>query len=374
MSAQPCRVQSKMATIEVDSDRQTPPTFGHVIYDSHQDKRYRNIINPSETELLNGPLKYQNNQSVAEKTMFFNSKSTSTNDNNMKSVRDNEELSNTVDKLLEKYAPDPIQSSNTNQLSFRAQQQQKKDTTVANDYQIIRNNPTTSPTTADIKKPVQTRSQPSVQNTPAPPKQSVYNNLNHHGHQPKTTTFANKNANISNGAAPSTIPFTQGKLYNTDGDPLLALYDKQTKTNNKGFQSRHKQQQPSTVSSQTVQYPQGSNTYDQLFHTYTNTSYPTTQKPQPSSSNLPSSFQPHSQFSNLTNDRLIQEFYSNSPQAASTPVQEFDLGNLIKQVQQDYLKEIEPFVSSVKFIERNPELRPELSRLEFSTPVSVRKG
>ena len=52
----------------------------------------------------------------------------------------------------------------------------------------------------------------------------------------------------------------------------------------------------------------------------------------------------------------------------------FDLGNLIKRVQQDYLREIQPFVSSVKFVEKDSEFGQGLGDVGFTTPVSVRKG
>ena len=54
--------------------------------------------------------------------------------------------------------------------------------------------------------------------------------------------------------------------------------------------------------------------------------------------------------------------------------QPFDLGNLIKRVQQDYLREIQPFVTSVQFIEKDREFGQNLSDVDFITPVTVEKG
>ncbi|CAF1488314.1 unnamed protein product, partial [Didymodactylos carnosus] len=243
----------------------------------------------------------------------------------------------------------------------------------------IQNNPTTNPIPTNVQKSIYSSSQPSVQNTSTAPQQSLYNNLNHQNSQPKDIVFVNKNGVSSNGYAPQTIPVIPGKLYTLDDDPLLEFYDKQTTTNSRNFQNRYhhqQQQQPSTVQKQTIQSSQGSDPYKHLFQGYTNTTYPTQQQQQPIFVS-PSNFQPYAQFSNPVNDRLFPTFYSNESKSTTingTLEQKFDLGNLIHRVQQDYMREIEPFVSSVKFIEKTPELQPELSKFEFSTPVSVRKG
>ena len=58
----------------------------------------------------------------------------------------------------------------------------------------------------------------------------------------------------------------------------------------------------------------------------------------------------------------------------SNGLQPFDLGNLIKRVQQEYAREIEPFVSSIKFVEKDREYGQNLADVGFTTPVTVRKG
>lgn len=56
------------------------------------------------------------------------------------------------------------------------------------------------------------------------------------------------------------------------------------------------------------------------------------------------------------------------------PTQSFDLANVIRNVQQDYLRQIQPYVSSVKIIDRDKLFGEQLSDVNFVTPVSMRKG
>jgi hypothetical protein len=54
----------------------------------------------------------------------------------------------------------------------------------------------------------------------------------------------------------------------------------------------------------------------------------------------------------------------------ATSLQPFDLGNLINRIQQDYLSNVQPYVSSVQFIENNRSL----ADIGFITPATSRKG
>ena len=58
----------------------------------------------------------------------------------------------------------------------------------------------------------------------------------------------------------------------------------------------------------------------------------------------------------------------------SATEQPFDLSNLIKRVQQEYLLEVQPFVSSVKFVEKDRQYGQTIDDIGFTTPVTVRKG
>jgi hypothetical protein len=51
-------------------------------------------------------------------------------------------------------------------------------------------------------------------------------------------------------------------------------------------------------------------------------------------------------------------------------MQPFDLGNLINRIQQDYLNNVRPYVSSVQFVENEQSL----TNLGFLTSTTTRKG
>lgn len=145
---------------------------------------------------------------------------------------------------------------------------------------------------------------------------------------------------VQNGNLAQVVP---GKLYNLDEDPLHLLYDRQNPV------APPKQQ---TTFNSTFQpatnFPAGNNPSIVM---YTNTSQRTPLQSVPIATNV-----------NPTTN----------PNHGGMPP--FDLGNLIKRVQQDYLREIQPFVSSVKFVEKDREYGQSLADIGFTTPVSVRKG
>jgi len=134
-----------------------------------------------------------------------------------------------------------------------------------------------------------------------------------------------------------------GKLYTLDDDPLHLLFDRQNipPPNSQQFSQ---QQQPSFIStfqpSNNAQINQ-----DPLSVLYTDESQRYPPKPLP-----------------MTTD------------SKSNSLQTFDLGNLIERVQQDYAREIQPFVSSIKFVQKDKEYGQSLSDVGFTTPVTVRKG
>ena len=51
-----------------------------------------------------------------------------------------------------------------------------------------------------------------------------------------------------------------------------------------------------------------------------------------------------------------------------------DLGTVIKKIQQGYLREIHPFVSSVKFVEKDHEYGQNLDDMSLITPTAIRQG
>ena len=128
-----------------------------------------------------------------------------------------------------------------------------------------------------------------------------------------------------------------GKLYNLNDDPLHLLYDRQ-------LPAPFNPQQPNFAT--TFQPSNNFQAPPNLSHViYANTTQQYPQQPIPISTN---------------------------PNVNGS--QQFDLGELIKRVQQDYLREIQPFVSSVKFVEKDREYGQSLADVGFVTPVTVRKG
>ncbi len=130
-----------------------------------------------------------------------------------------------------------------------------------------------------------------------------------------------------------------GKLYTFNDDPLYTLYEKQ---NTVPLNS-----QKSAIVTTTFQ--PSTNTYtvtDPLSILFTRAS-----KNPPQQSKQPP-----------TTDKN------------SNGIPSFDLGNLIKRVQQDYLHEIQPFVTSVKFVDKDTEYGQSLTDVDFTTPVRIEKG
>lgn len=133
------------------------------------------------------------------------------------------------------------------------------------------------------------------------------------------------------------------------------------------FQSRIKQEQPSIKANYTQVIPGESYTYDDdpYYQSYAS------QRSLPLNSNH---FQP-------IQDPL-EALYRNSapiysqPQMPSTVnnstdgMQPFDLGNLINRIQQDYLNNVRPYVSSVQFIEDEQNL----ASIGVFTPSTARKS
>jgi hypothetical protein len=137
-----------------------------------------------------------------------------------------------------------------------------------------------------------------------------------------------------------------GKLYTLDDDPLHLLYDRQP-TAPPNLQSFSQQRQPPPPA------------------------FPTTFQP---SNNFQTLVDPlESMFTN-TSQRYPQQPTSITIDPNSNGRQPLDLGNIIKRVQQDYLREIEPFVSSVKFIEKDRAYGQGLDNIGFSEPFSIHKG
>ena len=134
-----------------------------------------------------------------------------------------------------------------------------------------------------------------------------------------------------------------GKLYNLDDDPLHLFYDRQNPV-----APTPRQAQPQA----------------------------------PPSRSFNSTFQPSSR-SQAVQDPLAFMLNHPLPGQAQQPImldpssateQPFDLSNLIRRVQQEYLLEVQPFVSSVKFVEKDRQYGQGIDDIGFTTPVTVRKG
>jgi hypothetical protein len=106
--------------------------------------------------------------------------------------------------------------------------------------------------------------------------------------------------------------------------------------------------------------------------------------PNPQKSSFNTTFQPSNNFQTApdpltviytnTSQRYPQQSIPITTDTNSNVKQPFDLANLIKRIQQDYLREIQPFVSSVKFVEKDLEYGQSLADIGFTTPVTVHKG
>ena len=155
--------------------------------------------------------------------------------------------------------------------------------------------------------------------------------------QPPTQQQSQKPVPVrtKNGHVAQVVP---GKVYTLDDDPLHLLYDRQQVIPPNAQKSAF-----STVFQPTNQ-PQTTSNPSTVMYTNTSQRYP--QQPTTTTTTNPN----------------VQG------------VQPFDLQSLIKRVQQDYLREIQPFVSSVKFVEKDREYGQSLADVGFITPVTVRKG
>jgi hypothetical protein len=134
------------------------------------------------------------------------------------------------------------------------------------------------------------------------------------------------------------------------------------------FQSRIKREQPSIKTNYTQVIPGESYTYDDdpFYQSYQS------QQSLPSQSNY---FQP-------IRDPLEALYRSSAPIYSQQQIpmtvnnntldgmQAFDLGNLINRIQQDYLNNVRPYVSSVQFVEDDQNL----ANIGVVTPSTRRKG
>ncbi|CAF1330847.1 unnamed protein product [Adineta ricciae] len=259
-----------------------------------------------------------------------------------------QQLNHAVDKLLNRYAPDAAPHKVLHTTANRRPPTQANVPTEHNEpfVSTFQTNipPTTSHGYSSVIRPNNTQfaqSQPQAnpstnnRNTQAPGQSrptNHYDNIQHNVQQSKTAMPIK----TKDGFITQVVP---GKLYTLEDDPLHLLYDRQepaSSTHQPSFQSTF---QPS-MNAQNIQDPLSSHIYPNGSQRYPHQSAATTTT------------------NTVPNDRL----------------QPFDLGNLIKRVQEEYLREIQPFVSSVKFVEKDREFGQNLNDVGFSTPVTVRKG
>ncbi|CAF3294347.1 unnamed protein product [Rotaria socialis] len=269
------------------------------------------------------------------------------------------QLNSTVDKLLEKYAPDAIPKDTIN-VSTSSQRQPSPPnpnaTTAAHDpslfstFQPTANNYSTviRPNTGQIPQRnavtndtygnnkytnIPTRSSRPLNNYDsfqhnAPIRQSEQNP------PPPHIPVKTKDGNVA-----QVVP---GRLYTLTDDPLHLLYDRQySNTSNATSFSQSKPSAQTTFQpSNHFETPQ-----EHVTNVFANTSNTNAQKP---------------------TLRTTDGNYNG--------MQSFDLANLIKNVQQDYLREIQPFVSSAKFVQKDSEFGQNVGNIDFVAPVTVRQG
>ncbi|UJR31578.1 hypothetical protein I4U23_019065 [Adineta vaga] len=268
-----------------------------------------------------------------------------------------QQLGYAVDKLLEKYAPDAAPHNLTNTTtsrrlpaqasvptehneslvsSFQTNHPSMSTTAPSHSYSsIIR--PNTSQFSQSQPRLDQTSTNHTTQSSLHSRPNSSYDNFQHSippSQQPKPSK-STLPIKTKDGLVTQVIP---GKLYTLEDDPLHLLYDRQETTSSNHPSSFQSTFQPS-LNVQHTQDPLSSPLYTNTSQRY-----------------------PH-QSSSITTDPTVNNH-----------MQPFDLGNLIKRVQEDYLREIQPFVSSVKFVEKDKEFGQNLNDIGFSTPVTVRKG
>ncbi|CAF3287175.1 unnamed protein product [Rotaria sp. Silwood2] len=366
--------------------------FGNIIYDSDNDTpgtRRRIGISATEIELLDdippsfGTGITSSKNTVPNKERLFESQipSSSINKenqpNNYQALSFNKEqpksniayhdgndqqLNFAVDKLLEKYAPDALPQNLVNASTSSGQPSQVNVVT-ARDDSFFSSFQTTAPSSSTTSNNYSTIIRPNKgqvlqtntksnnnhnnnNNHSQPPTRSqpeaVYNSIQYaiSPQQPQQKPQSSIPIKTKTGNVAQVVP---GKLYTLLDDPLHIFYDRQ--------------------------YPTPSQTK------------PPSQQQQPS---FQTTFQPSNNFQ-TTQDPLVTMFTNaptrnpQQPMATTTDnnsngVQPFNLESLIKRVQQDYYQEIKPFVSSVRFVEKDREYGQSLADIGFVTPISVRRG
>ncbi|CAF1302468.1 unnamed protein product [Adineta steineri] len=268
-----------------------------------------------------------------------------------------QQLGSAVDKLLQKYAPDAMPQHLPNKTTSRQPPAQSNIST-AYDQPILSSFQTNTQPSATTAHNYSTVIRPNTGSLPQSPPQmnnnmqsstyprasNNYNNFQHNIPQPQqqqqqpqskpAVTIKTKNNQVT-----QVVP---GKLYTLDDDPLHLLFDKQNPVSSNSYPSV---QQPSSFQSTFQPSANNQNIQDPLSSLFTNTS-----------------------------QRYPQQSGSITTDSNPNGMHPFDLGNLIKRVQEDYLREIQPFVSSVKFVEKDKEFGQNLNDIGFTTPVTVRKG
>ncbi|CAF4161925.1 unnamed protein product [Rotaria magnacalcarata] len=272
------------------------------------------------------------------------------------------QLNSTVDKLLEKYAPDAIPKDTMDVSTTRQRQPPPPNPNAtivahdpssfstfqptANNYstvirpntgQILQRNTVTNDTYGNNKDTsIQTQPSRSV---------SSYDSFQHNAptrqseQKPPPPPPPHIPVKAKDGNIAQVVP---GKLYTLADDPFHLLYDRQY--SNTPNVTSFSQSKPSTQTtfqpSNHVETPQ-----EHVTNVFANTSNRNAQKP---------------------TFRTTDDNYNGT--------QPFDLVNLIKNIQQDYHREIQPFVSSVKFVQKDSEFGQNVGNIDFATPVTVRQG
>ncbi|CAF0881786.1 unnamed protein product [Rotaria sordida] len=371
--------------------------FGNIIYNSDNDTpttgRKRIGISATEIELLDdipppsqtGITSSKNN--ISDKKRIFESQPVSSsinkenqinnfstssfnknqpNSNIVHQGNNDQQLNFAVDKLLEKYAPDAIPKNAVNTSTTRRQQPEQANVIKAhnepsfstfqttappssinsNNYStIIRPNKGQILQTSAIANNNNNNSQPSTRSHP----QTLYDTIQYANvpRQPEQKPQTSASVKTNNGNLNQVVP---GKLYTVHDDPLHLFYDRQysnsSKTKSSSQQQQQQQQQPSF---QTTFQPSNNfqTTQDPLLSVFTNE--PRRNPQQPTSATTTT--------------------HNNSNGMPS-----LDLESLIKRVQQDYYQQIQPFVSSVRFVQKDSEYGQGLADIGFITPISVRRG
>ncbi|CAF1304717.1 unnamed protein product [Rotaria sp. Silwood1] len=339
-----------VSATEVELLDDIPPALGSGITSSENNVSDKKRIFESQipSSVIN-----KENQSNNYQTLSFNKEQPKSNiayqDNN------DQQLNLAVDKLLEKYAPDALPQNVINTSTSRQQPSQVNVVTARDDpsFSTFQTNAPSSSTTANNYSSVirpnkgqifQTNTQTNNNNNNSQPFIRSHPEVNY-----DSTQYANSSQkpqpsasiNSRNGNFPSVVP---GKLYALVDDPLHIFYDRQYPTSSKTKLPSQQQQQPSF---QTTFQPSNNfqTTQDPSVSVFTSTSRRNPQQPIPTTINK-----------------------------NSNGLESLNLENLIKRVQQDYYQEIKPYVSSVRFVEKDREYGQSLADIGFITPISVRRG